>query len=82
MNHELAIVVGLLAIAIAMFAVNKPRMDAVGLIMLTALPLTGVITMSEALADSAIPTLSCSEHCSSWVKAWSEPGWRKNSATG
>src|SRR5262249_62407497 len=33
-----------------MFAINKPRMDAVALIMLTALPFTGVITMGEALA--------------------------------
>jgi len=50
MNTELAIVLGLLGISIAMFAMNKPRMDAVGLIMLTVLPFTGVITMGEALA--------------------------------
>src|SRR5215475_2348172 len=50
MNYELAIVLGLLAAAIAMFAINRPRMDVVALIMLTALPFTGVLTMSEALA--------------------------------
>jgi di/tricarboxylate transporter len=50
MNADLMLVLGLLVAAIVMFALNKPRMDAVGLIMLTALPLTGVITMSEALA--------------------------------
>src|SRR5262245_8307646 len=50
MNTELAIVLVLLAAAIAMFAINRPRMDAVALIMLTALPFTGVITMGEALA--------------------------------
>lgn len=50
MNSELAIVLGLLIAAIIMFAINKPRMDAVGLIMLTALPFTGVISMGEALA--------------------------------
>jgi len=50
MNTELAIVLTLLASAIIMFAINKPRMDAVGLIMLTALPFTGVITMSQSLA--------------------------------
>lgn len=50
MNTELAIVLTLLASAILMFAINKPRMDAVGLIMLTALPFTGVITMSQSLA--------------------------------
>ena len=47
---DLAIVLVLLAAAIVMFAINKPRMDAVALIMLTALPFTGVITMGEALA--------------------------------
>jgi di/tricarboxylate transporter len=46
----LVIVLALLVAAIAMFAINKPRLDAVALIMLTALPFTGVLTMSEALA--------------------------------
>ena len=41
---DLAIVLALLAAAIVMFAINKPRMDAVALIMLTALPFTGVLT--------------------------------------
>jgi len=50
MNSDLAIVLGLLVAAIAMFAMNKPRMDAVALIMLTVLPFTGVITMGETLA--------------------------------
>jgi di/tricarboxylate transporter len=40
----------LLAAAILMFAINKPRLDVVALIMLTALPFTGVLTMGEALA--------------------------------
>jgi di/tricarboxylate transporter len=46
----LVIVLALLVAAIVMFAINKPRLDAVALIMLTALPFTGVLTMSEALA--------------------------------
>ena len=50
MTTELAVVLLLLAAAIAMFAINKPRMDAVALIMLTVLPFTGSVTMSEALA--------------------------------
>jgi len=50
MSTQLAIVLLLLAAAIVMFAVNKPRMDAVGLLMLTALPFTGALTMTEALA--------------------------------
>ena len=50
MTPELAIVLALLAAAILMFALNKPRMDAVALVMLTVMPLTGVISMSDALA--------------------------------
>lgn len=57
MNTELAIVLALLGIAIAMFALNKPRMDAVGLLMLTVLPLTGVITMNDALAGFSDPNI-------------------------
>src|SRR5688572_20494461 len=50
MSTDLMIVLGLLAATVAMFAVNRPRMDAVALIMLTILPFTGIITMDEALA--------------------------------
>ncbi len=57
MNAELAVVLGLLTAAIAMFAINKPRMDAVALIMLTVLPFTGVVTVSETLAGFADPNI-------------------------
>lgn len=57
MNAELAIVLTLLGLAIVMFAINKPRMDAVGLLMLTVLPLTGVITMGEALSGFSDPNI-------------------------
>jgi di/tricarboxylate transporter len=50
MTTELALVLALLVAAIVMFAINRPRMDAVALIILTVLPFTGVITMGEALA--------------------------------
>jgi di/tricarboxylate transporter len=50
MSFQLAVVLILLGAAIVMFAVNRPRMDAVALIMLAALPFTGVLTMGEALA--------------------------------
>jgi di/tricarboxylate transporter len=50
MSYQLAVVLFLLAGAILMFAINRPRMDVVALIMLIALPFTGVITMGEALA--------------------------------
>jgi di/tricarboxylate transporter len=57
MTPHLAIVLALLCAAILMFALNKPRMDAVALIMLTVLPFTGVITMGEALAGFSDPTI-------------------------
>ncbi len=57
MTTELGLVLALLAAAIAMFAVGKPRMDAVALIMLTVLPFTGVITMPEALAGFSDPNI-------------------------
>jgi di/tricarboxylate transporter len=57
MNADLAIVLSLLAAAVAMFAINKPRMDAVALIMLTVLPFTGVITMGEALSGFSDPNI-------------------------
>jgi di/tricarboxylate transporter len=57
MSTELAVVLGLLAAAITMFAINKPRMDAVALIMMTALPFTGVVTASETIAGFADPNV-------------------------
>lgn len=57
MNPELASVLALLIAAIVMFAINKPRMDAVALIMLTMLPFTGVLTMTEALAGFSDPNI-------------------------
>ena len=50
MSADLAIVLSLLVASIVMFAINRPRMDAVALIMLTALPLSGVIGVGDALA--------------------------------
>jgi di/tricarboxylate transporter len=50
MNLGLAVVLILLAAAVAMFAINKPRMDVVAVIMLVALPLTGTVSMGEALS--------------------------------
>ena len=57
MNTELLLVLLLLAAAIAMFVANRPRMDAVGLLMIVLLPFTGVLTMSEALAGFADPSI-------------------------
>ena len=57
MNAELIIVLTLLVSAVAMFVLNKPRMDAVALIMLAVLPFTGVISMGEALAGFSDPNI-------------------------
>lgn len=57
MNTDLAIVVSLLAAATVMFALNRPRMDAVALLMMTLLPLTGVISPSEALSGLSDPNV-------------------------
>jgi di/tricarboxylate transporter len=61
MNTGLLMILGLLGAAIVMFVVNKPRMDAVGLIMIIAMPLTGVVTIAETtagFADSSIIVLA------------------------
>lgn len=57
MNQDLLSVLGLLAAAIVMFAINKPRVDAVALIMIVALPFTGVISMNEAIAGFSNPNI-------------------------
>ena len=57
MNLDLALVLLLLAAAVVMFVVNRPRMDAVALMMIVVLPLTGVITMNEALAGFSDPNI-------------------------
>jgi di/tricarboxylate transporter len=57
MRTDLALVLALLAAAVVMFAINRPRMDAVALIMLAALPFTGVLTVGEALAGFSDPNI-------------------------
>ncbi|MFO0830135.1 MAG: SLC13 family permease [Phycisphaerales bacterium] len=53
MSQQLALVLLLLASAVVMFAVNRPRMDVVALLMIVLLPFTGVLTINEALAGFA-----------------------------
>ena len=53
MTTDLLLVLLLLAAAIAMFVANRPRMDVVGVLMIVLLPLTGTVTMNEALAGFA-----------------------------
>ena len=57
MNPELIVVLVLLAATVIMFALNRPRMDAVALIMMTVLPLTGIVTVQEALAGLSDPNI-------------------------
>ena len=53
----LAMVLALLGAAVVMFALNRPRMDVVAVMMMVALPMTGVITMSEALMGLSDPNI-------------------------
>ncbi|WP_045221654.1 SLC13 family permease [Desulfonatronum thioautotrophicum] len=57
MNTDLLLVLALLFAAVVMFVINRPRMDAVALIMIVVLPFTGVITMGEALAGFSDPNI-------------------------
>ncbi|MFO0872363.1 MAG: SLC13 family permease [Phycisphaerales bacterium] len=60
MSIDLALVLALLVAAIVMFAINKPRMDVVALLMLALLPLLPIknpITMGEALRGFADPNI-------------------------
>ena len=57
MSTDLLTVLLLLAAAIVMFAINKPRVDAVALLMLVLLPFTGVLSMNEALAGFSNPNI-------------------------
>jgi di/tricarboxylate transporter len=57
MNFDLTLVLLMLAAAIAMFVINRPRMDAVALLVMVIMPFTGIITMNEALAGFADPSI-------------------------
>lgn len=50
MTAGLATVLVLLAIVVVMFALDRPRMDAVALIAMCVLPLTGIVNVPETLA--------------------------------
>ena len=50
MTTDLALVLAILVAAVAMFAVGRPRMDVVAVMVMATLPFTGVISISEALS--------------------------------
>ncbi len=57
MNLPLVWVLFLLFTAVVLFIRNKPRMDVVAILVLVALPLSGVITTQEALAGFSDPSV-------------------------
>ncbi|MFV3130785.1 SLC13 family permease [Niveispirillum sp. KHB5.9] len=57
MSLELIAVLGLLTLAIILFARGRPSMDAVGLIVIAALPLTDVVSVPEVLRGFADPNV-------------------------
>ncbi len=56
-NWPLLWVLLLLVSAVVMFVSNKPGMDVVALLMIAALPFTGVLTMQETLAGFSDPSV-------------------------
>ena len=57
MNHELLWVLCLLAIVVTLFVINRPRMDVVALLVILALPLSGILTIEQALAGFSDPNV-------------------------
>ncbi len=57
MNQELLWVLGLLAVVVTLFIVNRPRMDVVALLVILTLPLLGILTVEQALAGFADPNV-------------------------
>ena len=57
MNSQLLVVLLLLGLCILLFIANRPRMDVVALLAMVALPLTGIVTVPEALAGLADPNI-------------------------
>jgi di/tricarboxylate transporter len=64
MNLDLALVLLVLAASIVMFVINRPRMDAVALLVMVTLPFTGIITMNEALAGFSDSSIILIARCS------------------
>lgn len=57
MNPELLWVLALLLTAVTLFVINKPRMDVVAVLVMVALPLSGVLTLDQALAGFSDPAV-------------------------
>ena len=57
MNQPLLITLALLLTSMVLFIRNKPRMDVVALLVIVALPLTGVLTLEETIAGFSDPSV-------------------------
>lgn len=57
MTLDLLMVLGLLFAAVVLFVLDKPRMDVVALMIIVALPLTGVLSIQETLAGFSDPSV-------------------------
>lgn len=57
MPADLGFVLVLLVAAIVMFMAGRPRMDAVGLLVIVVLPLSGIVSIEEALSGFADPNI-------------------------
>ncbi|MFJ1299089.1 SLC13 family permease [Pseudomonadota bacterium AL_CKDN230030165-1A_HGKHYDSX7] len=57
MNPDLAVVLGILGVAVLLFVIGRPRPDAVALIVIVVLPLSGTISYREAIEGFANPNL-------------------------
>ena len=57
MTPDLALVLALLGVAIVLFLIGRPRADAVALMVIVVLPLSGTISYREAIAGFSNPNL-------------------------
>ncbi len=57
MNPDLLWTLALLAGAVTLFIIGKPRMDVVALLVLVALPLSGVLTVQQSLSGFSDPNV-------------------------
>ena len=57
MSVDLGIVLALLLASVLLFILNKPRMDVVALLVILALPLSGILTLEETLSGFSDPSV-------------------------
>ncbi len=57
MGVDLGIVLALLLASVLLFILNKPRMDVVALLVILALPLSGILTLEETLSGFSDPSV-------------------------